>query len=67
MLRQRDMYILALNDQCQQNLPLILGQEDEATKQAADHQERAQIKMAELMTEDEYMETKENNYKNLKI
>ena len=67
MLRQRDIYNLALNDQCQQNLPLKLGQENEAAKQAADHQDRAQIKMAELVTEDEYMEKKENNYMDMKI
>ena len=54
----------ALNNQYQQKLFLkVVHQEDQAAKQAADHQERKdqlekRIKMAELMAEAKHMEKK---------
>ena len=74
MLRQRDMNNSALNNQCQQKLCLkVVHQEDQAAKQAADHQERKEqlekrIKMAELMAEAKYMEKKQSlEFENLRI
>ena len=74
MLRLRIRHNSALNDQYQQKLSLkVCHQEDQATKLAADHQERKKhferIKMPELMAEVEYMDKKQQwlEFINLRI